>query len=1033
MTLMILGHDVAVVAITKDGHTYASNNAVSIKSDWNQNRRGECICPEMPNTKECDCTACLLHNSTWLAGKCCIYRGIPASLLAFERDDLWIPRINEYNACTGARIQLTYNGRDGQGDEEAMEADLRSDVGVRYQRADGSIFETNGAGIYDAYVVQPPWLPAIVDGLANLSPWIAANPEIRWTDVNSALRKAVSFNNTVRALPLDTDYIALGWRQDVYDRFGLDPPETIQQLVKHSALLNGYDHNGDGEPDWGFCVTPQVNYLYAFVAPLMQTNTKACETPGQPCTGPDTEQNLFFNARTFEPFLDHPAMKEAVRLFSQLLQTSNCQSQLKEFGTCNRLTAFRTGRCAGVLSMPSTLTQMLLPDGAHSISVLRDNTFWQPKLGTDEHWGRRIRFPGSDVVYNPETKQLERCTRKLCPKAILSEKIEGLLINYAPFFPEGGESYAIRGTTSANQTSVMLDLFGWLSTLPVTRLPLSGQYRQSHLTDQEKQNLLLERWPSVMVGDLFDVLQFYFDENGNQAEDLIMLGYSEYFGALGRHIYSEFLLDEEYFFASDTKRSTEFDSRYSLFVEATLREYGDITAKYGRIQQVIRWRSSLDLQSISVAELCSAFELRNEPECQVTTLQQEVGNSKSWGTPVATVLSSMLLLILVGVILLRRSRSRALRKKEATKNLLRSEQKIREEMVQRFGYDPSLSPRYESLKVPRANIIIGAEIGRGGFGIVFVGQMRSGDKERKIAVKLLKEDVAQDQQDTFLYECRLLAMLDHPCILKIIGVQVDSKPVLLLTEFMQHGNLVTVLRNSPSHVMTNDVQYNILAKIADACYYLTSHNIIHRDIAARNVLVGGVIDDVRLSDFGMMPLEAIEKKVFCAASDVWSWAVMAWEVMTGGTSPWASHTTVETVLAVAKGERLRKPPCASDDLYSLMLRCWNVDPDERPTFRRIVRFFRGKCTAFPNRSVLSHKSNQNSKDNKLSSFIAKLQLSKDECVKEMNGTLSPEQLQTRQNPISTETQSTVYFALQSPQDGMASSAEHTIHSMSSVV
>lgn len=45
---------------------------------------------------------------------------------------------------------------------------------------------------------------------------------------------------------------------------------------------------------------------------------------------------------------------------------------------------------------------------------------------------------------------------------------------------------------------------------------------------------------------------------------------------------------------------------------------------------------------------------------------------------------------------------------------------------------------------------------------------------------------------------------------------------------MQHGNLVTVLRNSPSHVMTNDVQYNILAKIADACYYLTSHNIIHR-------------------------------------------------------------------------------------------------------------------------------------------------------------------------------------------------------------
>lgn len=65
---------------------------------------------------------------------------------------------------------------------------------------------------------------------------------------------------------------------------------------------------------------------------------------------------------------------------------------------------------------------------------------------------------------------------------------------------------------------------------------------------------------------------------------------------LGRHIYSEFLLDEEYFFASDTKRSTEFDSRYSLFVEATLREYGDITAKYGRIQQVPFLTSSFTSQ-----------------------------------------------------------------------------------------------------------------------------------------------------------------------------------------------------------------------------------------------------------------------------------------------------------------------------------------------------------------------------------------------------------------------------------------------------
>lgn len=70
-----------------------------------------------------------------------------------------------------------------------------------------------GAGIYDAYIVQAPWLPPIVDGLVNLSPRITATPEINWLDVNPESRQSVSFNGTVRALPLDTDYIAFGWRQ----------------------------------------------------------------------------------------------------------------------------------------------------------------------------------------------------------------------------------------------------------------------------------------------------------------------------------------------------------------------------------------------------------------------------------------------------------------------------------------------------------------------------------------------------------------------------------------------------------------------------------------------------------------------------------------------------------------------------------------------------------------------------------------------------------------------------------------------------
>ena len=82
--------------------------------------------------------------------------------------------------------------------------------------------------------------------------------KIGWSDVNPATREAVAFDGTVRALPLDTDYIAVGYRQDVYEKAGLTPPETLEELVSHSEELNNVDHNDDGVPDWGYCVSPQV-------------------------------------------------------------------------------------------------------------------------------------------------------------------------------------------------------------------------------------------------------------------------------------------------------------------------------------------------------------------------------------------------------------------------------------------------------------------------------------------------------------------------------------------------------------------------------------------------------------------------------------------------------------------------------------------------------------------------------------------------------------------------------------------------------
>lgn len=89
---------------------------------------------------------CGVHGTTYLQEKCCLHAGKQASLLAFEEDSQWIPRLEEFNRCTGANVRLEYlpEGEDGMADA------LERDVGT-------TATSTSGEGIFDAYIVQAPW------------------------------------------------------------------------------------------------------------------------------------------------------------------------------------------------------------------------------------------------------------------------------------------------------------------------------------------------------------------------------------------------------------------------------------------------------------------------------------------------------------------------------------------------------------------------------------------------------------------------------------------------------------------------------------------------------------------------------------------------------------------------------------------------------------------------------------------------------------------------------------------------------------
>lgn len=465
--------------------------------------------------------------------------------------------------------------------------------------------------------------PPVVDGLADLNPFIRRNADaVQFLDINTASRSAVSFGGKVRALPLDTDYVASGWRQDVFHKHGIDlsPPRTIEELADLSEQFNGLDHNGDGELDWGVCLTPQVNYFYAFVAPVLQTQTQDSETKLK------TGQNVFFDVETFEPLVRVPGFRYALKQYWRVIRSSNCQGQLAQGQKCDRKTAFPTGRCAMVISMPGTLTSMIWNKGSRAPKNRYDNStiVWsiseQPLGHNGRYWGRRAPFPGSTMVQSwdrTKGRPLVPCDSHSCPLA------DSNGVNYAPFFAEGGEAYSLNGHSKSSSQTVMWDVFAWFAELPATKLPLSGHYRKSHLSDKTRDQLVGEEgWPNQMVDDLFELLGKYFkseDDGGKSVQDLLVIGFHEYMGALDEELHANLFgvtvdSDGGIFDKTDpsmsldpNKDSVLFDNAVDQFLEALVQRYDAISRSLpgGALGELQRWRKSLNLPIWTDSELCS--------------------------------------------------------------------------------------------------------------------------------------------------------------------------------------------------------------------------------------------------------------------------------------------------------------------------------------------------------------------------------------------------------------------------------------------
>ncbi|XP_036711381.1 protein-tyrosine kinase 2-beta isoform X5 [Balaenoptera musculus] len=257
--------------------------------------------------------------------------------------------------------------------------------------------------------------------------------------------------------------------------------------------------------------------------------------------------------------------------------------------------------------------------------------------------------------------------------------------------------------------------------------------------------------------------------------------------------------------------------------------------------------------------------------------------------------------------------------------------------------------------IAREDVVLNRILGEGFFGEVYEGVYTSHKGEKiNVAVKTCKKDCTQDSKEKFVSEAVIMRNLEHPHIVKLIGI-IEEEPTWIIMELYPYGELGHYLeRNKNCLKVLTLVLYSL--QICKAMAYLESINCVHRDIAVRNVLVASP-ECVKLGDFGLsryiedeeyykasvtrlpikwMSPESINFRRFTTASDVWMFAVCMWEILSFGKQPFFWLENKDVIGVLEKGDRLPKPDLCPPVLYTLMTRCWDYDPSERPRFTELV-------------------------------------------------------------------------------------------------
>ncbi|XP_018789565.1 PREDICTED: tyrosine kinase receptor Cad96Ca-like isoform X2 [Bactrocera latifrons] len=209
-----------------------------------------------------------------------------------------------------------------------------------------------------------------------------------------------------------------------------------------------------------------------------------------------------------------------------------------------------------------------------------------------------------------------------------------------------------------------------------------------------------------------------------------------------------------------------------------------------------------------------------------------------------------------------------------------------------------------------------------------------------VAVKTLKENATESEKKDLMTEIEVMKSLEpHINVVRLLACCTDKDPLFVIIEFVNRGKLQTYLRNSraemhygnthgKSKTLTSGDLTSFMYQVANGMDYLTSRGIIHRDLAARNILITDE-HTCKVADFGFardvmtskmyerksegklpirwMAIESLYDNIFSVKSDIWSFGILMWEIVTLGSTPYPGISAADVMRKVRDGYRLGKP------------------------------------------------------------------------------------------------------------------------------